>query len=43
MPAPSPENYICNLSSCDVIEFSGGIDFDQAARICVSYPETGAV
>ncbi len=43
MPDPSPENYIRYLSPCDVIEFSGGIDFDQAARICVSYLETGAV
>ncbi|MFP4347831.1 MAG: HprK-related kinase B [Desulfococcaceae bacterium] len=43
MPEPSPENYICYLSPCDVIEFSGGIDFGQAARICLAYLETGAV
>jgi HprK-related kinase B len=35
MPQPTEENYIDFLEHCSVWEFSGGIDFEKAARKCL--------
>ena len=43
MPEPSEQNYASHLHQCDVLEFSGGIDFDKAAACCLSFLETGHV
>lgn len=42
MPEPSQENYLDCLNRIDVIEFSGCVDFDQAAETCLMLLETGA-
>lgn len=41
MPEPTAENYVSCLSRCDVLEFSGGIDFHKAAEICKTFLDTG--
>ncbi|QTA83566.1 HprK-related kinase B [Desulfonema limicola] len=41
MPEPSIDNYIKFLSRCSVLEFSGGINFEKAARTCLSFLDTG--
>ncbi len=41
MPEPSPEIYAEYLSRCTVIEFSGGIDFERAAKVYIHFLETG--
>jgi len=35
--------YADMLSRCDLIEMSGGVDFDKAAEACLSYLETGEI
>jgi HprK-related kinase B len=39
MPEPTEDAYADLLSRCGVLEFSGGIDFEKAARICVRFLE----
>jgi len=34
---PEPEAYADLLSRCDLIEVSGGVDFDRAADFCIEY------
>jgi HprK-related kinase B len=41
MPEPSEQNYTFHLDRCDVLEFSGGIDFEKAAECCLSFLDTG--
>jgi HprK-related kinase B len=43
MPEPNIANYTEMLSRCTLIEISGGVDFDLAARTCLRFLETGAV
>ncbi len=43
MPEPSDENYIAHLSLCNVLEFSGGVDFETAAEKCISFLEKGSL
>ncbi len=43
MPEPSEKNYIDHLSLCTVLEFAGGIDFETAARTCISFLEKGSL
>ena len=43
MPEPSEENYASCLSRCDVLEFSGGIDFHKAAEACLTFLDTGRI
>lgn len=40
MPRPDPETYIEYLSHCTLLECSGGIDFEKAARACLRFLET---
>jgi len=34
---PEPEAYAQSLARCDMIEISGGVDFDRAADFCIEY------
>ncbi|WP_373500103.1 HprK-related kinase B [Desulfococcus sp.] len=43
MPEPSAENYASCLSRCDVLEFSGGVDFHKAAEACLAFLDTGRI
>jgi HprK-related kinase B len=43
MPEPSLDNYTEMLSRCTLIEISGGVDFELAARACLRFLETGAL
>ena len=44
VPRDQPmEAYAEALSRCTVVEFSGGIDFDAAADICLDFLRTGEV
>ncbi|MBU1247352.1 MAG: HprK-related kinase B [Proteobacteria bacterium] len=38
---PGQDEYAALLSGADLIEFTGGVDFDLAADICMAYLETG--
>ncbi|QGY38643.1 HprK-related kinase B [Pseudodesulfovibrio cashew] len=38
---PGVEAYAELLSGADLIEISGGVDFDRAAEVCLAYMETG--
>jgi HprK-related kinase B len=40
---PGMEAYVEVLSRADLIEISGGIDFDAAATVCLRYLETGEI
>jgi HprK-related kinase B len=39
----SPAAYAALLSGADVIEITGGVDFDHAAAVCQEYLETGRI
>jgi len=34
---PGPEAYTALLSRCDLVEITGGVDFDHAADFCMEY------
>jgi len=34
---PGPERYTALLSRCDLVEISGGVDFERAADFCMEY------
>lgn len=38
---PDVDAYAAMLSKTDLIEISGGVDFDKAAQVCLDYMETG--
>ncbi|WP_462325667.1 HprK-related kinase B [Desulfoplanes sp.] len=40
---PGIEDYISCLRGCTIIEISGGVDFDKAARACMAFLESGQV
>lgn len=40
---PDIDAYAAMLAKTDLIEISGGIDFDKAADICLAYMETGVL
>lgn len=43
MPDPTEDAYAELLGRCGALEFSGGIDFERAARVCTRFLEDGAV
>jgi len=43
MPEPCEENYVDFLSRCDMLEFTGGIDFEHAAQTCIDYLKRGGL
>ena len=43
MEDPGVDAYAAMLAKCDLIEISGGVDFDAASEVCLTYMETGEV